>query len=124
MNPIISPMWFYVIDVLGSLVLALQLVGVLAAFVCFILFFDYIEAKNNEKEKAKNRFRKIALVCCISIALVILIPSKQTAYTMLIAQNMTTDNVLKAGGTAEKAVQRLVNIIVDAAKKMEDKNNE
>lgn len=127
MNPIVSPWVFYAIEVIDNIVSLCTIMTIITAFVLFpitIMYFEEKKANSENFKTIKGIFYMTALAFCISVSLIIFVPSKQTMYAMLIAQNMTTDNVLKAGGTAEKAVQRLVNIIVDAAKKMEDKNNE
>lgn len=109
MNPIISPWVFYFLDLM---VTVNRLANVAFVVAPFVMFCSYADGE-------KRIFKWATYTFCICLALIIFIPTKQTAYTMLIAQHATVDNIEKLGGATEKTVQKLADIIVDAAQKME-----
>ncbi len=121
MNPIISPWVFYVIEVADNILSIVKIVGIITLFVLFPLTTVYAEEKKGSKDfkRIRNLFYAAVLVFCISMIMIIFVPSKQTAYTMLIAQYTTTDNIEKVGNNAEKAVQKLADIIIKTANEME-----
>ena len=121
MNPIISPWVFYVIEVADNILSIVKIVGIITLFVLFPLTTVYAEEKKDSKDfkRIRNLFYATVLVFCISMIMIIFVPSKQTAYTMLIAQYTTTDNIEKVGNNAEKAVQKLADIIIKTANEME-----
>lgn len=126
MNPIISPWVFYVIDImqsLSNLATVLTIVTVVvcgAAVLALPIISDAIDDDVLEWIR-NNAIKKFIVFCIVLLFIDIFVPSKQTAYTMLIAQYTTTDNIEKVGGTAEKAVQKLADIIIKTANEMEKK---
>ena len=121
MNPIVSPWVFYAIEVADNILSIMKIVGIITLFVLFPLTTVYAEEKKGSKDfkRIRNLFYAAVLVFCISMIMIIFVPSKQTAYTMLIAQYTTTDNIERVGGTAEKAIQKLADIIIKTANEME-----
>lgn len=109
MNQIISPWIFYLLDLVETVNRLATVAFVIAPFV---MFGSYTDGN-------KRIFKWATSVFCVCLVLIIFIPTKQTAYTMLIAQYATTENIEKLGGATEKTVQKLADIIVDAAKKIE-----
>lgn len=106
---IISPIWFYLIDVLGN---AQGVVGFFAIlFVCVVIFIaiawiinqaelnDWSETSSYYKAALKNiktciKFFKIFLPLDIIFSIVaVAIPSKDAMYKMMIAHYVTYENV-------------------------------
>ena len=93
MQPIINPTIFYFINLLNN-------IYILSFIICFILglifFTVFIRCACDEnwqtlKEFANNK--TIMSIFVISILLLLFIPSEKTMITMLISQNITTNNI-------------------------------
>ena len=89
-TPIISPIWFYMMDISGKL----KIITGIALSLCVamvILFFVVYD------ELTENDFKKFSKYLIISLSvsgfLFITIPSQDTMMNMLIAQNITYERV-------------------------------
>lgn len=131
MQPIISNWIIYVIEVLSNL----NIVASVAFFVFFgaaiILFIarsfaliDLEYARNEEMKKYykenvnmyKNFINISVLLIIISIVFIILIPTKEMMYLMLVNNYITPDNLNFIGGEALDLVDYImqqINIIVN-----------
>ena len=107
MTPIINPMWFYWIDVLGNIKTWIEIM----AFIFFvpIIFLmvktlpEYFENKNSyrgiseESEKEYKMFFKITKRVITGVAILFLlsiaIPKEETFYKMMVAKYATSDNI-------------------------------
>ena len=107
MVPIINPWTFYLIDILSNLkgisrfatfitVLALILIVIITAY--FKVQDSCYGSENNIEviEILTRFFKKLLIVACIAISVFIVTPSEETMYKMLVAQNVTYENVDKA----------------------------
>lgn len=127
MMPIINPWTFYLIDILSNL----KGVSRFATFITvFVLIFiaiitaylkvqdSYYGSENNIEviEILTRFFKKLLIVACIAISVFIVTPSEETMYKMLVAQNVTYENVDKA--------QEEIKETVDYIFKKLEKNNE
>lgn len=116
MNPIISPWWFYWIDVLWNvkvfLVVLITISFVVVVILYIVGFVTYDNSRNygdDDKDlKFANKiliFSKNITICLFVCGLLLsIIPSRQTMYTMLVAQNVTYENVEKAAGIIQDSV--------------------
>lgn len=98
---IINPWIFYLIDLLSG---ASDLAG-LIMFVSIVL----ILVLGNivylfEGDKLKPVLKKVLVIGAISIVIDVVIPSKQTMYTMLVATNVTTDTIDQAAELIKESV--------------------
>ena len=112
MNPIINPWWFYLLERI-DVIMILSVLGAIASG--FMVVFsildereygifnepnrldkDYVKAKKNRK-----LFTKILIPFLI---IAILTPSSNTVYKMIVAQNVTPNNIQAIGGTLEDAI--------------------
>ena len=131
MKPIISPWLIYLIDLFdnlkGLLTIALILLGceivaiLIIWFVCFIDYHD--ERDDNVIIVCKKRLKKLIIWLGISGLLFTAIPSKDTMYTMLVLDNVTTDNIKSIGKTGKDAVDYIVNQIDKVVNKDDEKEN-
>lgn len=116
MNPIISPWSIYLINVLSGLknifivaVAAAILVGIGNAIYFFIVIDDPYYNEDDEKDQnkilnIKKCFKKSVVGLIISALLVVIAPSKDTRYTMLALDNLTTDNIQAIGKTGKDVI--------------------
>lgn len=117
---IISPMWFYFVDVLRELEIALVVIAlifgiILLFFICFQLA-DIGNAWDESGVKAAKarlkKFVKLLSIPVICLVVAILIPSKDTMYEMMIAKYITHENI----SFSVEAVKSAVDYIVEALK--------
>lgn len=111
MNPIISPVWFYLIHVanmihgLSFIVLVISIVGLLLLLACEADFYS---------DKEKNcrfvrRYVKTCIIAMITCSIVLmLVPDERTIYMMLAASVVTPDNI---SGGEEHIVNLITNIV-------------
>ena len=118
MNYIINPWVFYLLNVLDNIVLCVivLLTFLSSAYVVYILVWC-LAFYENDKEKypsplALLRKWKIPLILCI-LALV-LIPSQETCYKMLIASQVTTEHI----ADAKETIKEVADYIVESAKEI------
>lgn len=116
MNPIISPWSIYLINVLSGLknifivaVAAAILVGIGNAIYFFIVIDNPYYNEDDEKDQnkilnIKKCFKKSVVGLIISALLVVITPSKDTMYTMLALDNLTTDNIQAIGKTGKDVI--------------------
>lgn len=102
---IINPWIFYLIDVLSSLKENIAIVAGIALFgaLClgtFILIhqtcYCYDEDDRLLTTQLIKILKKVLIVLCISAGVYTVTPSEETMYKMLVAQNVTYENVDKA----------------------------
>ena len=103
---IINPIWFYLIDLSDKLYnLFIVLACVSAAVVSIIL--------SVEMKQYYGLSKKLIIVCIVMIILSVLLPDKETGYQMLVASQVTTDNV----NNAIETIKNCVDYIVEAMNK-------
>lgn len=136
MNPIISPWSIYLINVLSGLknifivaVAAAILVGIGNAIYFFIVIDD--PYYNEDDEKCQNKilnikkcFKKSVVGLIISALLVVIAPSKDTMYTMLALDNLTTDNIQAIGKTGKDVIDYVSDQIDKIVNGNENDNTE
>lgn len=131
MDPVVSPWLIYLISVINSIRVFAFLLGLmfgLPLLICFVS--DYFNSVNvdiltpyqldeYEEIKIKNskEIKKYFILTIIFILIGLLIPSKETLITMLIANTITPDNINMSNELIKHNVQDYVNIIVDGINK-------
>lgn len=131
MDPIVSPWLIYFISIINSIRIFAFLLGLifgLPLLICFIS--DYFNSINiniltpyqldeYEEIKAKNskEIKKYFILTITFILIGLLIPSKETLITMLIANTITPDNINMSNELIKHNIQDYVNIIVDGINK-------
>lgn len=117
MKPIISPLWIYLIDLFddlnGLFGIALFLLGCVAVALLIIWFFSSIDYERNEGfiVVCKKYLKKSVIWLCVSGLLFTVIPSKDTMYTMIVLDNVTTDNIQAVGKTGKDVVDYITDQI-------------
>lgn len=131
MDPIVSPWLIYLISVINSIRVFAFLLGLVFSIPLLIYFvsdfFNYInedilfpyQLDDYEELKKRNskQIKKYFILCLTFILVGLLIPSKETLITMLIANVITPDNINMSNELIKHNVQDYVNIIVDGINK-------
>ena len=131
MKPIISPWLIYLIDLFdnlkGLLTIALILLGcaivaiLIIWFVCFIDYHD--ERDDNVIIVCKKCLKKLIIWIGISGLLFSTVPSKDTMYTMLVLENVTTYNIQAIGKTGKDVVDYITDQIDKIMNEDDEKEN-
>ena len=107
MKPIINPWLFYIVDLLDGLK-TLCIIAVTVLVIVIVYFTATINdlGRGEEKElKSARRTRKIVILFSVSILIVIpFIPSKETCYKMMVASQVTDNNIQKAEDVIKNSV--------------------
>lgn len=117
MKPIISPWWIYLIDLFdnlkGLLGVALFLLGGAAVALLIIWFFSPLDYEQDEGPivACKKYLKKSVIWLCVSGLLFTVIPSKDTMYTMIVLDNVTTDNIQAIGKTGKDIIDYITDQI-------------
>ena len=117
MKPIISPWWIYLIDLFdnlkGLLGVALFLLGGAAVALLIIWFFSSLDYEQDEESivACKKYLKKSVIWLCVSGLLFTVIPSKDTMYTMIVLDNVTTDNIQAIGKTGKDVIDYITDQI-------------
>ena len=105
MTPIINPWLFYAVDVLVNLQNVCSIVLIVCGVVMAFLALNGLGDEDEEKLKAKKKTNKRLLVVSWSMLIVItFIPSKETCYQMMIASQVTDNNIQKAEDVIKDSV--------------------
>ena len=107
MKPIINPWLFYIVDLLDGLkTLCILAVPVLVIVIGFLTVTIDDLGRGEEKElKSARRTRKIVIIFSILLLIVIpFIPSKETCYKMMVASQITDNNIQKAEDVIKSSV--------------------
>lgn len=117
MKPIISPWWIYLIDLFdnlkGLLGVALFLLGGAAVALVIIWFFSSMDYEQDEEPivACKKYLKKSVIWLCVSGLLFTVTPSKDTMYTMIVLDNVTTDNIQAVGKTGKDVINYITDQI-------------
>ena len=104
MTPIINPWLLYLVDCLYGLKMLCILAVPLLVFVIGYITIT-IDDFGRGDGKELIRTRKIVILFSISILIVIpFIPSKETCYKMMVASQITDNNIQKAEDTIKNSV--------------------
>lgn len=121
MEPIISPWFFYFIDVaqaLDNLFFVLLICSSFISLMCGVAWCsltidpDFYNAYGKEKERWFRR-TKISVACTIGFGLITAaIPSSETLYKMLVASMVTPDNIQIVQDNAVKFISDVANAVM------------
>lgn len=120
MEPIINPLWFYLIDIVTSLKVVFLVTGFLIWIVLCITSLDYwFWSIDSFKDFCNYKYTKpIAIMGFIFIIIGCLIPSTKAAYQMLVASILTPDNIAAVGDSASN----IVDYIIESVNKLIESN--
>lgn len=110
----INPIWFYLMNVsvgikvflciLGSVLLVCSMV----AFIFWITDVDITDLEDDEKKIGKL-FKKIIIASVITLLIGIFLPSKETCIEMMIASQVTHENV----AATKEEIYELIDYVTD-----------
>ena len=113
MKPIISP-WVIYFASRANAVGNLFLIVTIVAFVICLIGFD---------DLTKNGFKLFISIGIISMILTVLTPTTETVYTMMVANEITSDNIQAVGKTGKDVVDYIVNQIDKIVNNKDKKEN-
>ena len=121
----INPICFYLISVLEGLQVLFLVISissvVLTVFIILILVGligdDDCEDIQNKNEKIVGIFKKVIIVGIVSFFIGILIPTKETCIEMLVASQVTHENV----SNTKEEIYNIIDYIVDKVNGKESK---
>lgn len=121
MNPIISPWLIYFAELADSINTTFLFVVWIAFIIMAFAFIPYMD--NKKYETLKQCFKKSFIWFCISIAIVVITPSKDTVYTMVVLDNVTTDSIQAIGKTGKDVVDYITDQIDKIVNDDDEKEN-
>ena len=105
MTPIINPWLFYAVNFLVNLQDVCSIVLIVCGVVMAFLTLNDLVDEDEEKLKANKKTNKRLLAVSVSMLIVItFIPSKETCYQMMIASQVTDENIQSAEDVIKKSV--------------------
>ena len=128
-EPLISPWMFYLLDVLSPLDFILgttALLSSIGAILCFMVKTDmedeaehcgYEGYYGRQAAKTNRRFKILLAIACVTMLFTVLVPSKSTVIQMYIASKVTPANLNAAADMGEKAADKMIEKIIEAAKR-------
>ena len=122
MKPIISPWMIYFAELADSINMAFLFVAFIAFIIMAFAFIPYMD--NKKDETLKQCLKKSFIWFCISIATMVITPSKDTVYTMVVLDNVTTDNIQAIGKTGKDVVDYITDQIDKIVNENEDNEKE
>ena len=121
MKPIISPWLIYFAELADSINMAFLFVTFIAFIIMAFAFIPYMD--NKKDETLKQCLKKSFIWFCISVAIVVITPSKDTVYTMVVLDNVTTDNIQAIGKTGKDVVDYITEQIDKVVNEDDEKEN-
>lgn len=121
MKPIISPWMIYFAELADSINMAFLFVTFIAFIIMAFAFIPYMD--NKKDETLKQCLKKSFIWFCISVAIVVMTPSKDTVYTMVVLDNVTTGNIQAIGKTGKDVVDYITEQIDKVVNEDDEKEN-
>lgn len=121
MNPIISPWLIYFAELADSINTTFLFFVWIAFIIMAFAFIPYMD--NKKDETLKQCLKKSFIWFCISIAIVVITPSKDTVYTMVVLDNVTTDSIQAIGKTGKDVVDYITDQIDKIVNDKDEKEN-
>ena len=120
MEPIISPVWIYLIHLANTLH-AISICIFAASLIVWVLVYtgaiEIDDSDSEDSEKARRRWLKIfAIIATVCALILVLIPDKSTMYAMLAASFITPDNISGGEEHLIDLVTKIAKIIYNAPK--------
>ena len=117
MEPIISPVWIYLINLAGTINFLSICIWTASLFILVCVFTGKIEFDGSDSEKSRRRCLKIfAIIMLVCFILLVLVPNKETMYAMLAASIITPDNISVSEEHLIDLTTKIANIIYNAPK--------
>lgn len=121
MHYIINPWIFYILYLADSVKIVCVLFLVFSVFGIVAYCFMYDVFLDGDKcPSPVTLLRRFKIPLILSIVLIVFVPTSETVYKMLIASQVTTENI----GTAKETIQDVADYIVGAVKEIKDKEDD
>lgn len=108
MTPIINPWLFYLVDVIGNFKTAcfvlILLIVIGFGAITLIEIGEAAEELELDEVKVIKSLKKMAIVVVLLMTFNMLLPSKKTCYQMMIASQITDNNIQKAEDVIKNSV--------------------
>lgn len=119
MTPIINPIWFYLMSICDKIIF------VLFIFILSLTILTFIQAAcllvdNYDIKIIFSKIKKFIITLIILIFLAITIPEKQTIIEMMIASNVTYENVDKVKTSTTELVDYIIEKVEDQKKEKDE----
>ena len=121
MKPIISHWLIYFAELFDGINTTCLFIAGVSFIVMMFAFIPYLD--NSKDIRVKKCLHKSLVCFCISVIVMIATPSKDTMYTMLVLDNVTTDNIQAIGKTGKDVVDYITDQIDKVVNKDEEKEN-
>ena len=109
---IINPIYIYLINVCNTLQILFGIIGVLSASSGLILWLSTIDMYDDDIiTEYKKKAKQLLIPGIILIMIAILLPDKETSYTMLIASQVTTTNIEAATSAAKDIIDYIAKVL-------------
>ena len=118
--PIIDPMYLYLIEVIHNIDVVNNIIFITSAFgVCAFGDLYIIDEQAREGIRAnKSKVAILFVVFAISGMAVVLIPTKDAMYKMLLAHYVTTDNIQLVNDAIKVNLQDYLNMLGETVKNL------
>ena len=124
MNPIISPVWVYLIHLSNTIYTAAAILDVIVviAWVAMFMYKDseFIGEPDPSEEKRIRRINKAMKRCVIVMfvcsIILIVVPDQKTMYEMLAASLITPDNIQAVEEHVIELIKQIANAVYNAGK--------
>ena len=107
---IINPIWFYLINACNTL----RVMSIMLAVACagsLISLFLSRELYGEDVKEALKLIKIFLILAVVFTILAVLFPDKETGYQMLVASQVTTDNVNSTIETIKNCVDYIVEVM-------------
>ena len=115
MNPIINPLWFYLISVGDSLIKLFTVMGGCALIAAVILGvvggMEYADGDEEIGRKMLHYVKKCVIISILTFSLMAIIPSEKTCYKMIAATIVTPNNIETVGETATDIIDYIIESV-------------
>lgn len=122
MNPIISPLWIYLIH-LADAIYNLAVVGIFTGIASLILLFvERTQYDADIPDEAKkvwriNRWMRVSITAIIvCIVIMVVVPDKKTVCEMMAASMITPDNISSVENHAIDLIKEIANAVAHGQK--------
>ena len=117
MEPIISPVWIYLIHLVNTFHVISICIFAASLIVWVLVYAGAIEIDDPDSERERKRLLKIfAIIMTVCVLTLIFIPDKDTMYTMIAASFITPDNISGGEEHLIDLVTKIANIIYNTPK--------
>lgn len=102
MKPIIDPWLFYFVDAIDGLKFVCLFIPLL--FLLYMVLIAYTKEEDLNEEKIVKAVKKLIICTVLMLTVDSLLPSKETCYKMMVASQITEENVKKAEDVVKDSV--------------------